>query len=169
MNMASLFSLSNIATVVFAFAILFGLASINGLSDTTARAAEPAVQLRKTTVNQQDDEPKSKTRTIKIIAPSITCFTRFDEGLKKRIRDPHTWVHSLKLNPLHKKVVLPRPEFDFGNDVEIEFQIDEKKPVMELAKIMISNGFSPKSILTSGHKMKDYKNVPLEKLVQPTK
>ncbi len=109
------------------------------------------------------DEPT--TRTVKVIAPSIACFSRFEDGLKSRIRDRIDWVHSVKIKALHKKIVMPRPEFDFGDDVEIEFEIDKDRPVSELAKAMIKQGFSGDSVLTSGHKMSDFKNVPLKKLI----
>lgn len=119
--------------------------------------------------DNQTKEKQTATRIVKIIAPSISCFGRFEDGLKQRIRDKNDWVHSVRIKNLYKKILLPRPEFDFGYDVEIEFRIDKKRSVRDLAKAMIDQGFSGDSVLTEGHKMSDYKNVQLKALIKNAK
>lgn len=120
--------------------------------------------------NQKDEkqtvEKQKSTRIVKIIAPSISCFGRFEDGLKQRIRDKNDWVHSVKVKNLYKRILEPRPEFDFGHDVEIEFRIDKNRSVRELAEAMIKQGFSGNSVLTEGHKMSDYKNIQIKKLIK---
>lgn len=119
--------------------------------------------------NQASGKRQQETRTVVVVAPSITCFSRFKESLEVNIGGRNDWIQSVKVTPLNKRVILARPKFDFGNDVSIEFQIDKKKEARELARIIVDSRYYSEAnlwVLESGHKMKDARSISFGKLLK---
>lgn len=97
-------------------------------------------------------------RTVEILVPSITCHSRFQESLQKNIVGPSTWIRSVRLKNLNQRVLAKRPKYDFGNDLLLSFEVDDRKTARELAEKIRSSGYYGQTdlwVLKSGHKMKD--------------
>ena len=120
-------------------------------------------------VAQEDQTSKPNFRKVEVIAPSITCHSRFRDSLKTKIRDTHSWVKSVEVTNLGKRVLKTRPKFDFGHDSIIVFEIRSEKKVRELAKILHQSGLYSDTELwhiKSGHMMKDFRKIPFSELLK---
>lgn len=108
-------------------------------------------------------------RKVKIIVPSITCFSRFRDSLKIEIAGRHTWIRHVEVTGLGKRVLVERPKFDFGNDVTVTLEIESDRTVAELARLLHSSRLYTETelwVLESGHKMNDLRNIPFRELLQ---